>query len=106
MNISVGFSRDFLGFLLTNLSKVVSFKRYCFVPTFGIQVSHFMHMAITIVLAWCMAALQGRTSMLLGMPASSIWSALYAISVLAKDQLAWHFLARRRHVRGAFCSLF
>ena len=42
-----------------------------------------------------------------GMPASSIWSTLDAVwqfQYVAKDQLAWHFLARRRHLGGAFCS--
>ena len=29
-------------------------------PDFGVQVSHFVHMAIIAVLAWCMAALQGE----------------------------------------------
>ena len=28
------------------------------------------------------------------------------VAVLAIDQLAWHFPVRRRHLRGAFCSLF
>ena len=47
--------------------------------------------------------------MLLGTPARSIWSALDAawqFQYVAKDQLAWHFPVRRRHLRGAFCSLF
>lgn len=42
MNISVGFSRDFLGFWFTDFSKVVYLKRYHFLTTVCIQVSHFV----------------------------------------------------------------
>ena len=44
--------------------------------------------------------------MLLGTPTSSIWSTAWQFQYVAKYQLAWHFPARRRHLRGAFYSLF
>ena len=56
-------SEAFKGLQLTDLSKVVYFKRYYFIPTFGVQVSHFVHMA---ALAWCMAALQGEEFHVIG----------------------------------------
>ena len=59
VNMAISFSGGFKNLQLTDLSKVY-FKRYYFVPTFGIQVSHFVHMAIIAALAWRMAALQGE----------------------------------------------
>ena len=56
----IEYGNQFLkGLQLTDLSKVV-----CFVLTFGIQACDFVHMAII------------AASMLLGTPASSIWSTL------------------------------
>ena len=44
--MAISFSEGFKDLQLADLSKVVCFKRYYFVPTFGVQVSHFVHMAI------------------------------------------------------------
>ena len=67
LNMAISFSEGFKGLQLTNLSEVVYFKRCYFVPTFGVQVSHFVHiMAIIAVLAWCMSALQGEEFHVIG----------------------------------------
>ena len=64
--MAISFSEGFKGLQLTDLSKVVYFKRYYFVPTFGVQVGHFVHMAIIAALAWFMAALQGEEFHVIG----------------------------------------
>ena len=64
--MAISFSEGFKGLKFTDLSKVVYFKRYYFVLTFGIQVSHFVHMAIIAALVWCMAALQGEEFHVIG----------------------------------------
>ena len=66
LNMAIRFSEGIKGLQLTDLSKVVYFKRYYFVPTFGVQVSHFVHMAIIVALVWCMAALQGKEFHIIG----------------------------------------
>ena len=60
LNMKISFLEGFKDLQLTDLSKV---KRYYFVPTFGVQVSHFVHMA---ALVWCMAALLGEEFHVIG----------------------------------------
>ena len=74
--MAISFSEGFKDLQLADLSKVVYFKRYFFVPTFDIQVSHFVHMAIIAALV-CIA---GKSYMLLDMPTSSIWSLLLVLA--------------------------
>ena len=65
--MAISFLEGFKALQLTDLSKVVCFKRYHFVPTFGVQVNHFVHnMAIIAVLTLHMAALQGEEFHVIG----------------------------------------
>ena len=66
LNMAISFSEGFIDLQLTDLSKMVYFKRYYFVPTFSVQVSHFVHMAIIAALAWGMAALPGEEFHVIG----------------------------------------
>ena len=74
------------------LSEVVYFKRYCFVLTIGVQVSHLVFCSTRHVHG-CITG--GGVPYLLDKAASSIWSTLDAAWLCGtmKDQLAWHFPA-------------
>ena len=86
LSMAIRFSEAFKGLQLTDLSKMVYFKRFYFVLTFGLQVSHFIivHMAV-LVLHGCIAgggipcywarplALYGAHLMLRGKTLNIIW---------------------------------
>ena len=82
----------------TTLSRLLAYKSAILSIWLLLQCSHgaWLHCRGRSCYWACPLALYGAHSMLCGNISMHI----------AKDQLVWHFPARRRHLRGVFCYLF